>query len=103
MSPQRRRRHMVVWSSSAGPSDRYGTSASVRIRRKSRVRRLVRIGGLLTAIGLMGASRVVRSRWRPLAGLVLVALAVILRDSMWGFLFSIMLLLYLPPWSPQQS
>jgi hypothetical protein len=103
MSPQGRRRHMVVWSSSAGPSDRYGTSASVRTRRKGRVRRLVRIGGLLTVIGLMGAFRVARSRRRPLTGLVIAALAVILRDSMWGFLFSIMFLLYLPPWSPQSA
>jgi hypothetical protein len=103
MSPQRRRRHMVVWSSSAGSSDRYGTSASVRTRRKGRVRRLVRIGGLLTVIGLTGAFRVARSRRRPLTGLVIAALAVILRDSLWGFLFTIMFLLYLPPWSQQSA
>lgn len=103
MSPQRRRGHMVVWSSSSGPSDRYGALASVRTRRKGRIRRLVRISGLLTIIGLMGASRIARSRRRPLAGLVLAAIAVILRDSMWGFLFSIMFVLYLPPWSPQRS
>jgi hypothetical protein len=103
MSPQRRRRHLVVLSSSAGPADRYGTSASVRTRRKSRVRRLVRIGGLLTVIGLMGAFRVARSRRRLLTGLVIAALAVILRDSMWGLFFSIVFLLYLPPWSPQSA
>ena len=106
MSPQRRRRHMrhmVVWSSSPGPADRYGTSASVPARRKGRVRRLVRIGGLLTVMGLMGTLRVARSRRRPLAGLVIVALAVILRNSMWGLVFSIVFLLYLPPWSPQSA
>lgn len=103
MSPQRRRRHMVVWSSSAGPSDRYSASASIQTRRKGQVRRLVRIGALLTVIGLMGAFRVARSQRRPLTGLVLAAIAVILRDSMWGFLFSIVFLLYLPPWSPQPA
>jgi hypothetical protein len=103
MSPRRRRRHLVVVSSSAGPADRYGTSASVRTRRKSRVRRLIRIGGLLTVIGLMGAFRVARSRPRLLTGLVLAALVVILRDSMWGLLFLIVFLLYLPPWSPQPT
>jgi hypothetical protein len=65
------------------------------------VRRLVRIVGLLTVISLMGAFRVARSRRRLLTGLVLAALAVILRDSLWGLLFVIVFLLYLPPWSPQ--
>jgi hypothetical protein len=105
MSPQRRRRHLVVWSSSAGPADRYryGTAASVRTRRKGRVRRLVRIGGLLTVLSLMGAFRVARSRRLLLTGLVLAALTVILRDSMWGVLFWIALLLYMPPWSPRRA
>ena len=103
MSPQRRRRHLVVLSSSAGPADRYGTSAAVRTRRKGRVRRLVRITGLLAVISLMGAFRVARSRRRLLAGLVLAALVVILRDSMWGVPFWIAFLLYLPPWSPKAA
>ena len=103
MSPQKRRRHLVVWSLSAGPADRYGTAASVPARRTGRVRRLVRIGGLLTVIGLMGAFRVARSRRRLLTGLVLAAVTVILRDSVWGLFFFIMFLLYLPPWSPQRT
>jgi len=103
MSPQRRQRHLVVWSSSAGPADRYGTAASVRTRRKGRVRRLVRIGGLLTVLSLMGAFRVARSRRLLLTGLVLAALTVILRDSNWGVLFWIAFLLYLPPWSRQTA
>jgi hypothetical protein len=103
MSPRRRRRHLVVWSSSAGPADRYGTAASARTRRKSRVRRLARIGGLLTVLSLMGAFRVVRSQRRLLTGLVLAALTVILRDSMWGVPFWIAFLLYLPPWSPKTA
>lgn len=105
MSPRRRRRHLVVWSSSAGPADRYGTAASVRARRKGRVRRLVRIGGLLTVLSLMGAFRVARSRrlLLPLTGLVLAALTVILRDSLWGVPFWIAFLLYLPPWSQKTA
>lgn len=102
MSLRRRRRHLVVWSSSVGPADRYGTAA-VRTRRRGRVRRLVRIGGLLTVIGLMGAFRVARSRPRLLTGLALAALAVILRDSMWGLVSLMALLLYLPPWSPEPA
>jgi hypothetical protein len=103
MSPQRRRRHLVVWSSSAGPAHRFGTAASVRTRRKGRVRRLVRIGGLLTVLSLMCAFRVARSRRLLLTGLVLAALTAILRDSMWGVLFWIAFLLYLPPWSPKTA
>jgi hypothetical protein len=101
MSLQRRRRRVVLLSSSVGPADRYGTPASVPTRGRGRVRRLVRIVGLLTVISLMGAFRVARSRRRLLTGLVLAALAVILRDSLWGLLFVIVFLLYLPPWSPQ--
>ena len=103
MSPQRRRRHLVVLSSSAGSADRYGTPGSIRTRRKSRVRRLVRIGGLLTVIGLMGAFRAARSRRRLLTGLVLAAITVILRNSMWGLCFLIVFLLYLPPWSVEPT
>ncbi len=103
MSLLRRRRHLVILSSSVVPGDRFGTSASVRTRRKGRVRRLVRVGGLLTVISLMGTFRVARSRRRLLTGLVLAALVVILRDSLWGLLFFIAFLLYLPPWSPQTA
>jgi nitric oxide reductase large subunit len=103
MSLLRRRRHLVVWSSSVGPADRYGTWASVPTRRRGRVRRLLRIGGLLTVISLMGAFRVARSRRRLLTGLALAAIAVILRDSMWGLVFLMTFLLYLPPWSPETT
>jgi hypothetical protein len=69
------------------------------------VRRLVRIGGLLTVLSLMGAFRVARSRrlLLPLTGLVLAALTVILRDSLWGVPFWIAFLLYLPPWSQKTA
>jgi hypothetical protein len=103
MSLLRRRRHLVMLGSSVVPRDGFGTAASVRTRRKGRVRRLVRVGGLLAVISLMGAFRVARSRRRLLTGLALAALVVILRDSMWGLLFLIAFLLYLPPWSPQAA
>jgi hypothetical protein len=92
---RRRRRNLVVWSSSASPADRYRTPAFVRTRRRSRVRRLVHTGWLLTVIGLLGAIRAARPRWRPLVGLVLTALAVILRDSLWGLVFLLMFFLFM--------
>jgi hypothetical protein len=51
----------------------------------------------------MGAFRVARSRPRLLPGLVLAALTLILRNSMWGLFFFVAFLLYLPPWSPQTA
>jgi hypothetical protein len=99
----RRRRHRVMWGSSVVPGGRYGTSASVRTRRKGRARRLVRVGGLLTVISLRGAFRVARSQRVLLPGLVFAALTVILRDSPWGMLFLMAFVLFLPPWSPQAA
>jgi hypothetical protein len=103
MSLRRRQQYRVVWSSSVRPLDRYSTSALGRTRRKGRVRRLVRIGVLLTVIRLMGACRVARSRPGLLAGLVLAGLAVILRDSIWGLLVFMVFLACLPPWSPETA
>jgi hypothetical protein len=95
MKLRRHRRELVVWSSSVGPADRYGTPPFVRTRRASRMRRRLRTGRLLTVVGLMGVVRVTRSRRRLLTGLVLTALPVILRDSMWGLGFFLMFVLYL--------
>jgi hypothetical protein len=95
MKLRRRRRYLAVWSSSAGLTDRYGTPPLVRARRTGRVRRLLHTGGLLTVIGLMGVVRVARPRRRLLTGLVLAALPVILRDSMWGLGFLLVFVLYL--------
>ncbi len=95
MKLRRRGRSLAVWSSSVGLADRYGTAPLVRTRRTSRVRRLLHVGGLLTVICLMGVVRVTRSRRRLLTGLVLTALPVILRDSMWGLGFLLVFVLYL--------
>ena len=65
MLPPHRRR-LVVFSQSADPADTRGAPPDRRVARTGRIRRVIRIGMLLTVIA-------VRPRWRPLlAGLVLV-------------------------------
>jgi hypothetical protein len=95
MRPRRYRRNLVVWSSSVGPADRYGTPPFARTKRRGRVRRFVHTGVLLTIIGLMSAVHVTRHRRKLLTLLVLTALPVILRDSMWGLVFLLVFMLYL--------
>jgi hypothetical protein len=95
MKRRRHRRDLVVWSASVGLAYRYGTPPLVRTRRTGGVRRLLRIGGLLTVVGLMGVVSFARPRRRLLTGLVLTALPVILRDSMWGLGFFLVFVLYL--------
>ena len=95
MKLRRHRRDLAVWSSFVGQANRYGTPPLVRTRRTGRVRRLLHTGGLLTVLSLMGVVRFARPRRRLLTGLVLTALPVILRDSMWGLGFFLMFVLYL--------
>ena len=72
------RRSLVVWSSSADRAGRYAPRPA-RLTRGRRIRRWLRIAGLLTVIGL-------RPRWRPLlAGGVLTVVGLMLRnDGLWG-------------------
>jgi hypothetical protein len=80
-----RRRNLVVWSLSAGPAERYGAPRLTRLARARRIRRSIRVGALLTVIGLMRLARGVRPRWRPLlAGAVLTVVGVMLRSGAWG-------------------
>ena len=75
MRLRRHRRNLVIWSSSADPARGYGAPRYERPARTGRIRRCVRIGVLLTVIA-------VRPRWRPLlAGTVLIAIGVVVRDS----------------------
>jgi hypothetical protein len=75
MRLRRRRRNVVVWSSSVHPADRYGAQQYIRLARTGRIRRCIRIGVLLTVIA-------VRPRWRPLlAGTVLTVFGVMERDG----------------------
>jgi len=94
-----RRRHVVVWIPSAGSASRYGSAGVARPRRSRPIRRCIRLGALLTVIGLVRLTRAVRARWRPLlAGAVLTALGVVLRGGAAGLLFipGVMFLLYAP-------
>jgi hypothetical protein len=87
------RRGLVVFSSSGDPADRY-TPPFGRTTRRSRARRLLHTGGLLTLIGMIGVVRVARSRRRLLAALILTSLTVILRNSLWGVASLLVLVLY---------
>lgn len=81
LRPQRRR-NLVVWSQS-GRTDR--ASRTTRPARTRRIRRWIRIGMLLTLLGLSPLARAVRARWKPLlAGTGLTVAGVILRDSTAG-------------------
>jgi hypothetical protein len=98
------RRNLVVWSSSAGPADRYAPTF-IRVGRTGRMQRLARTAVLLTVISLMGLVRVVRPRWRPLlTGLVLTVVGLMMRGTAWGavLLPGLLLLLSAPliPASP---
>jgi hypothetical protein len=76
--PQRRR-NLVVWSQSGG-TDR--ASRVTRPTRTRRIRRWIRIGMLLTLLGLTPLARAVRPRWKLLlAGTVLTVAGVIMHGS----------------------
>jgi hypothetical protein len=94
MGLRARHRNVVVWRSRHGPGGRYGLTAAPRPATTRRLRRLLRIGGLLTAIGLVRLARALRLRWRPLlAGGALTTTGAVLRDAagvlafLSGFLF----------------
>ncbi|HTS98294.1 MAG TPA: hypothetical protein VMI33_16935 [Streptosporangiaceae bacterium] len=94
-----RRRHVVVWTPSAGSASRYGSAGVTRPGRSRPIRRCIRLGALLTVIGLVRLTHAVRARWRPLlAGTVLTALGVVLRGGAAGLVFipGLMFLLYAP-------
>jgi hypothetical protein len=70
-------RNLVVWRQSAGSA---AGQVGPRLVRAPRMRRCIRIGVLLTLLGLVSLARGVRPRWRPvLAGVVLTTAGVILR------------------------
>jgi hypothetical protein len=67
----------MLWSLS-GSAD-----VAPRLTGTRRIRRFIRIGTLLTMIGLMRLARGVRPRWRPLlAGVVLTAAGIALRSGL---------------------
>jgi hypothetical protein len=90
------RQNLVLLSRSTAPPDRRGTSRHTRLRR---IRRRLRITGLVVLVGLMRLSYPARARWRPLlAGAVLTVAGVLLRGG-WGsiaLLPGLMILVALP-------
>ena len=75
--PQRRR-NLVVWSQSGG-TDRASRVARARPRR---IRRWIRVGMLLTLLGLLPLARAVRARWKLLlAGTGLTVAGIIMGGS----------------------
>ncbi len=77
------RRNLAMWNLYVGPPGRYGLTQR---RRTKRIRRRVRIGVLVTLIGLRWLARAVQADWRPLAGAVLTAAGVVLRSGAGGVL-----------------
>jgi hypothetical protein len=78
------RRSLVVWSPSAGSTERYGAPRLTRLARTRRIHRWIRTGALLMIIGLMRLAGAVRYRWRPLlAGGVLTGFGVV-AAGVWG-------------------
>ena len=74
--------NLVVWSQSASSGGRRSAGRPTVTRR---IRRRIRIGALLTVIGLIRLARAVRPRWRPLlAGTVLTVVGVLLRSGAGG-------------------
>ena len=109
MRLRRHRRHLVVWTQSAGSADPYGGPRGLRLARARPVRRRIRTVTLLTIVALMPLARAVRARWRPLlAGAALTVAGVILRGSTAGsviLLPGLLLLLSAPllPGTPEAN
>jgi hypothetical protein len=94
-----RRRDVVVWIQSAGAPGGHGSVKFSRLGRYQPIRRCIRIGALLTVIGLVRLTRAVRARWRPLlAGGVLTVAGVMLRGGAGGVVLipGLLFLVYVP-------
>jgi hypothetical protein len=92
------RRNLVTWSLSGHSASRSEAPGLTRLARTRRIRRCVRTGALLTAIGLLRLPRGVCSRWRPLAVLSVCAVfGVMLLNSAWGLILGTGLSFFLYP------
>jgi hypothetical protein len=70
------RRILVAWSPRVIAGGRHGTPGRMRPTRIRRIRRWLRIGALLTVIGILRFARAIRARWEPLfllGGVLLMA------------------------------
>ena len=86
-------RNPVTWNL---PASRYSDPRLMRPVRTRRIRRSLRIGGLITVIGIIRLARGARHRWRPLlAGAVLTVAGVMLRGGVSGLLITLLGLWFL--------
>ena len=85
MTLRRHRRDVVIWRASRSPDYRGHGVWFARAGHSGRVRRRLRITGLLVAVGLLRVAAAVRPRWRPLAvGTALTVAGYVMRNGMPG-------------------
>jgi hypothetical protein len=85
MTLRPRRQNVVIWRASRSPEHRGRGLWFTPAVRSSRIRRWVRISGLLAAVGMLRVGAAVRPRWRPLAaGTALTVAGFIMRSGMAG-------------------
>jgi hypothetical protein len=85
MTLRRHRRNVVILRASRCPEYRGRGLWFTRAGRSGRIRRWVRISGLLMAVGVLRVAAAVRPRWRPLAaGTVLTVAGFMMRSGMPG-------------------
>jgi hypothetical protein len=87
MTLRRHRQNVVIWRSSRCPEHRGRGVWFTPAIRSGRVRRWLRISGLLVAVGLLRVAAAVRPRWRPLAvGTALTVAGYMMRTGMPGII-----------------
>jgi len=87
MTLRRHRRNVVIWKSSRSPDHRGRGLWFTGPGHSGRVRRRLRISGLLVAVGLLRVAAALRPRWRPLAvGTVLTVAGYVMRTGMPGII-----------------
>jgi hypothetical protein len=92
------RRNLVKWGLSGDSASSRYESRLTRLARARRIRRCVRTGALLTAIGLVRLAHGLRSRWRPLlTGAVLTVGDVLLFNGAWDVILVAGLLFFVYP------
>ena len=88
MGLRARRRNVVVCRSSGGPRSRHVLTAFQRPPSTRPPRRLLRVSGLLIAIGLIRVAGALGPRWKPvLAGVALTTTGIVLRGGVGGLAF----------------
>jgi hypothetical protein len=95
------RRNLVLWSQSASSIGRCGAPRFTRTRR---IRRWIRVGALLTVVGLMPLARAGRARWRLLlAGGVLMVVDVMLSGGLGGVILLFLAFAPVRPGPPEDG